>query len=336
MGIADLQEPRWDRQDRQVLWGLQGFRIVTWNLARNETTVVKDFGQDPIIGKLIEAESDLYRITTKDEGEPSCDNRYWALALQGANDDHRLRYVFCWDRQQDRVLGVHLIAAQDRNVDWVGMSPLGNWVLIAGEFDNTGKLTGTQLADRSLTRFHRLDYSAGHSDVGLDTKGREVLVMQNIRTDYIDLLPLDEKTLPILEAGGSYDGTNRTRLVRLHYTSDSPVAFSSGVHVSCNTPGWAVVSTYTEPGAMAQNWLDRKVVLVRLDPNEPEVYYLAHVDNTTSSYWEETQAAITNDGSTVVWASNGGRTAGRECFLVRLRLPITQNTEQGAPNGDVK
>ncbi len=159
--------------------------------------------------------------------------------------------------------------------------------------------------------------------MGLDSRGREVIVMQNGRTDYVDLLPLDEKTLPILEAGGSYEGTHRVPLVRLHYASDSPVGFESGVHISCNAPGWAVVSTYTEPNVKARNWLDRKIILVRLDPDQPAAYYLAQVYNTTGSYWEETQATISNDGSKVIWASNWGQEVGKErCGVMQADVPI--------------
>jgi hypothetical protein len=319
---VDLEEPRWDPNDANVIWGLRDFHIVTLEVTTGKTTVVKNFARDPVIGPLTKTEPDLYRVTTKGEGESSSDKRYWALLLQGAKDDHRLRYVFCWDRQLDRVLGVHRIALEDRNVDWVGMSPLGTWVIIGSEFDNTGKLIGPQLADRALTRFHRIDYSGGHADVGLDSRGREVIVMQNSRTDFVDLLPLDEKTLPILEAGGSYAGTKRTPLVRLHYASDSSDGFESGVHISCNAPGWAVISTYTAPDAKARNWLDRKIILVRLDTDKPAAYYLAQVHNTTASYWEETQATITNDGAKVVWAANWGREVGKErCWVMQAEVP---------------
>jgi len=64
------------------------------------------------------------------------------------------------------------------------------------------------IADRSLKRFHRIDYSTAHSDTALDTDGHEVLVMQNVRTDYIDMIPLSWETKPILESGGTYQGTH--------------------------------------------------------------------------------------------------------------------------------
>ena len=141
-------------------------------------------------------------------------------------------------------------------------------------------------------------------------------------TDYIDLIPIDLQTQPILEAVGSYDNTNRTPLVRLFYSDESPYGLRSGVHISCNVPGYCVVSTYIEPGQPEQNWLDRTMVIVKLDGQNPQAYYLAKLLNTTGSYWEETHATITNDGSKIVWASNWGKNVGHEhVFLMQLDMP---------------
>ena len=86
------------------------------------------------------------------------------------------------------------------------MSPLGNWVLVGGDSYNGGNLVGLTMANKELTQFHRLDYATAHSDVGLDVNGAEVIVMQNVRTDYIDLIPIDWNTQPILEVGGRLRG----------------------------------------------------------------------------------------------------------------------------------
>jgi len=319
---VDLEEPRWDREDRNLLWGTQGFRILTVDVASGRTTTIKDFAADPKTGPLIRSEADLYRITMKDEGESSLDKRYWAFALQGSKDDYRFRYLLTWDRKTGQVLGLYKVSAEEREIDWVGMSPLGNWVLISADAVNKGRLVGVQIADKTLTRFHRIDYSGAHGDVGLDVAGREVLVTQNTRTDHIDMLPLDLKTKPILENGGSYEGTNRTPLVRLFCASESPVGLNSAVHMSCNAPGWCVVSTYIEPNVKEQNWLDRSIILVRLDPRKPQAFYLAKIHNTTKVYWEETHASISNDGSKVVWAANWDQNVGKEqCFLMQLDVP---------------
>ncbi len=320
---VDLEEPRWDPENRDLLWGTRDFSILTLNVANGQTTTIKDFAADPQIGPLLRSEQDLYRITMKDEGESSRDKRYWALAIQGSQDDYRLRYLFTWDGKADQILGLVKVSREEKEIDWIGMSPLGNWVLISAEATNKGRLAGVQIADKRFSRFHRIDFSGAHGDVGTDTAGREVLVTQNPRTDHIDMVPLDEKTLPILESEGRYEGTGRTPLVRLLYASDSPHGFNCGVHISCNAPGWCVVSTYAEPGVKEQNWLDRSIVLVRLDPRNPQAFYLAKIHNTTTTYWEETHGAISSDGSKVVWAANWDQNPGREqCYLMQLDLDL--------------
>jgi hypothetical protein len=318
-----LEEPRWDPLNPNLIWGVYEFSIKTIQVLTGEVTTVKDFSQDPVVGPVI-ANEHVYRITMKDEGESSVDKRYWAFFLQGDDrEDYNQRFIFSWDKNTDTVLGVYEIPENEINLDWVGMSPLGNYVLIGGDYDNGTNLSGLTMANRELTRFHRLDYATGHSDVGLDSEGGEVIVMQNIKTDHVDLIPIDWNTKPILEDNGGYEGTNRTPLVRLYYASEDPNGLATGgIHVSCNTPGYCVVSTHQEQGMPERNWLDRTNILVKLDRDHPRAFYLSKVYNTWSSYWEETHAAITNDGSKVVWASNWGRNIGQDqVFLMQLDMP---------------
>jgi hypothetical protein len=229
--------------------------------------------------------------------------------LQGDEQvDYHQLYIFTWDAIKDSVLGVYKIAPNEVEVDYVGMSPLGNWVIIGGDPWNGGNLVGQVMANIELTQFHIFG-SIGHSDVGIDTDGNEVLVGQNTETDYIDLMPFNFNTQSI-------------PLVRLFYANDSPYGMQSGVHISCNVPGYCVVSTYIEPGLQEQNWLDRSIILIKLDRQNPQAFYLAKIYNTTGSYWEETHATISKDGSKVVWASNWNQNVGLEhIFLMQLNMP---------------
>ncbi len=301
--VSGLAEPRWDPDDPWYLWGIAGFRIVRVNVVSGEEEMIRDFARHPAISPLLSREPDLYRVTTKDEGEASADFRYWALMIQGTAQDYRPRYIFCWDRYSDQVLGLYRVRPEESDIDWVGMSVKGNWVIVGGMETNGGNLAGCVIADRGLTAFHRVDYTTSHGDVGLDAHGNEVLVMQNSRTDYIDMIHLDLRTRPVEEADG-YEGSGHTRLVRLYYDHESSVGFNSGVHISCNAPGLCLVSTHIGPGIPELNWLDRTNALVRLDTEDPRAYYLSKIYNTTTEYWEETHGSITADGSRVVWASN--------------------------------
>ncbi|MCC6797101.1 MAG: hypothetical protein IT366_18435 [Candidatus Hydrogenedentes bacterium] len=317
----DFEEPRWDGADPRVIWGTRDFSILRMNVDSWDVSVVKDFTTDPVIGPILKSEPDLYRITMKDEGEASLDRRYWAFIVQGAQDDYRARYILVWDRTDDKVIGLMKLAETQSRIDWVGMSPKGTWVIVGSDHDNGSPLAGLVMLDRALKRAHPLHYSTGHADVGIDATGREVVVMQNAQTDFIDLIPLDEMTKSI-PPGGSYEGTNHVPLLRLFYASDSTAGFNSGVHISCNYAGWCVVSTHIEPGVAEKNWLDRSIVLVRLDPSQPRAYYVAKVHGTCSAYWEETHAAISADGARIVWATNWNQNVGQEkVWLVECPLP---------------
>jgi hypothetical protein len=319
--IAEGAEPRWDPADPKLLWFLRDFCILQLNTETKQETVVKDFSKDPLLKPILKRERDLYRITTKDEGETSLDKRYWALCLQGANQDYRLRYLFTWDRTADKILALHKLTQKEADlIDWVGMSPRGTWVLI-GSGAGKGNFAGLSIVDKGLKSFHRLASETAHSDVGLDARGNEVIVMQNNRTDHIDLIPLDPATQPV-ESPEGYAKSTIKPLIRLFYAEDSPDGLGSGVHISCNHAGYCLVSTVTEPRHPEKNWLDRTITLVRLDPQKPRVFYLAKVYNTSGAYWEETHGSITNDGRKAVWASNWGQHVGQEkAFLMVLDLP---------------
>ena len=311
----DIEEPRWDPVDPDVVWGIDEFRLLTIGVAAAETILIKDFASDATIGPVLGANPDLYRITRHFEGESSRDKRYWVFALQGTNDDYRDRYLFTWDRERDEVLGLYELAAGESLIDWVGMSPLGTWVVIGGDFDNGGGIgPGLRIVNQEFTSpFHQLAHATAHADVGLDSDGNEVIVMQNTETDRVELFPLEPDAEPI-------------PLINLFYSAESPIGFNCGIHVSCNAPGYCVVSTEVEAGVPEQNWLDRTITLIQLDRDEPRLFHLAKVYGSTGAYWEETQATITNDGSRVIWATNWNRNVGDErVWVMELGLPIRES-----------
>lgn len=330
--LTDLSEVRWDQTDPQAVWGFRAFSLIRFNVLTGQETLIKDFAADPAIAPILQANPHLYRITCKDEGEASRDHRFWALGLQNGADpaqpawDYLIKYLLTWDRQQDKILGVYQLSlAQSETLDWVGMSPLGNWVIIgAASRDGVPPNWGLVMASKDFSVLHLLHPNTGHADVGLDARGREVIVMQNAQTDYIDLIPLDLRSRPVTTPADYANNLIRP-LVRLFYASGSPQGLNSGVHISCNYPGYAVVSTHIAPNTPEQNWLDRSNILVRLDPDKPRAVYLAKLYNTTQQYWEETQATITTDGRRVIWVDNWGESVPEpqppQLTLTQLTMP---------------
>jgi hypothetical protein len=329
--INNLAELRWDRNDPEVLWGVRDFSIITVNVQTGAEVVIKDFTLDATIGPILTAHPYLWRITMKDEGEASRDRRFWALALQNGDDpahpeeSYIVKYLFSWDRLQNKVLGVYpMPLAEGESLDWVGMSPLGNWVIIGGEPEGGGNTGGLVMANKEFTQFHKIGYATGHADVGLDIQGNEVVVMQNSQTDYIDLIPINMNSKVVMNLA-DYNHNLVKPMVRLYYDSSSPLGLNSGVHISCNYPGYCVISTHIPPGLPEQNWLDRCIILVRLERDKFPAYYLAKIYNTTQQYLEETHAAITDDGAKVVWASNWGLSVPDpqppNLFVMQLDMP---------------
>lgn len=246
------------------------------------------------------------------EGEASYDNKVWAFLAKEQGGSGRENIV-TWNNETQQVLGTYELTTREKNnIDWVGMSAKGNYVLVGGldyaANEATQNITGLTMASTDLSRFHRLDYTTAHADVTLDSNGNEVVVMQNTRTDNIDLIPIDWETKAITEiplsGEDAYAGTNRTALVDLNYDDHSDVGFNGGVHISGNFDGYVLISTTIDAGIAEENWLDRSIVLVKLDTENPEATLLSKIYNTTEAYWQETHGTISNDGTKVLWAAN--------------------------------
>ncbi|MBN1620695.1 hypothetical protein JW890_08225, partial [candidate division WOR-3 bacterium] len=71
-----LSEPRWDTQNENIIWGIDEYKIMTFNVSTGALITIKNFETDPVISPLINA-GDVFRITMNDEGEASHDKRYW-------------------------------------------------------------------------------------------------------------------------------------------------------------------------------------------------------------------------------------------------------------------
>jgi len=304
-------DPRWDSSNPDLLYFSEETRLMACNVRTGEQALVHDFAAD-FPGQSLAA------VWTRWEGSPSLDGRYWGLMAE--DQDWQTVALLVYDQQMDRVIAKRELSNR-LELDSVSISPLGNYFLAycdnycqPGQLGSDAHPCGLMVYDRNLSNGRGLLRIIGHSDAALDAQGREVLVFQDIDTDYISVLDL---------ASG--------KVTRLW-----PIDFSHtaiGLHFSGRAfrrPGWVVVSTH-DGDPHAYTWMDDQVFAVELMPGG-RVVRLVHthslVDETQEhDYWAEPQASANRDLTRVLFTSNWGRSGTGQVEMFMVELPPDWSTQ---------
>lgn len=277
-------EPRWDPVDPQRFFFLCQMSLRVYDVARDSVWIVRDFAADF---------PGAYAITTGSEGDASLDRRRWAFMV--VNESFEMMSVFVYDRTTNAIIGRKDNSFIDA-INWVGMSMNGGHCIIGYE-----NLNYPDVFSPDLTSSISLPSGAnGHGDLALDAAGRDVLVYQNVATDYISMAALESGT--------------ETPLIEIPFSVNPDI----GMHVSGNcaaVPGWALISTYgsrNPPPGETHSWMDAQLFLVELKA-DPRVYRVAHTHAYTSlnfedekNYFAEAFASINSSGTRVHFGSNWG------------------------------
>lgn len=298
-------EPRWDSKDPNLLYFLDETRLMAFYISEDEYRVLHDFSLD-FPGQQLSA------VWTRYEGSPSLDNRYWGLM---AEDQDWLTFAYLiYDLQEEKIISMRNLTERIE-VDSVTISPLGSFFLAYlddycewDQLGNDNTPCGLMVYDRDLEHGRGLLRIVGHSDVALDAQGNEVLVYQDIDTDFISMLNL---------ASGEI-----TPLWPINFTY-SPIGF----HFSgrgYELPGWVIVSTYSgsQPAA---TWMDDQVFALELK-SEGRVVRLAHThslvdENQDHDYWAEPHASVNQAFTRVIFTTNWGRSGTGEVETYIIELP---------------
>ncbi len=323
--IGDLPigaEPRWDAVDPNLVYYTDETRLMSYDVASGDDTTVRDFAED-LPGQTVLA------VWTRYEGRPSRDAGTWGLM---AEDEEWLPAAFLvYDRLADEVTvrDMRGVPGVEDDVDHVTISPLGTYYLAS--FDRTcepgtgrgddAHPCGLMVYDRDLTNGRSLLRVIGHYDTALDAEGREVIVYQSIDTDEIAMLDLENGAI--------------TPLWPIDF-SQTPIGFHfSGL--AYDTPGWALVSTYSGGYPDAYTWMDDQVFAVELKESG-RVVRLAHThslvdEDQEHDYWAEPQATVNRDFTRVLFTSNWGRSGSEsvEMFLIELPRGWTDGEGEGTP-----
>jgi hypothetical protein len=282
---------------------------MSYNIQTAQQEVLHDFASD-FSGQ------DIVAVWTRYEGRPSSDGQYWGLM---AEDQEWIPVAFLiYNLQTDQVTirDMRGVPAMQDDVDHVTISPLGTYFIASfdrycefGQPGDDAHPCGLMVYDRDLTNGRNLLRIIGHYDLALDSQGREVILYQDIDTDYISLLDLETGQV--------------TSLFPIDF-SHSAIGFHFSGH-AFDQPGWALVSTYNGGHPTDATWMDDQVFAVELKAGG-KVVRLAHThslvdEDQDHDYWAEPHASVNRDFSRVVFTSNWGRSGTGEVEMFLIDLP---------------
>jgi hypothetical protein len=303
--LPSMNDPRWSNLDPNLIYFIGELSLMSYKLNTGEQQLVHDFsGGFP--------GQDIVMVWTRWEGNPSIDDRYWALM---AEDQDWMTVAFIvYDLERDQVIS-HMAIHPAADVDSVTMSPLGNYFLAQFEFceygsmGNAGRPCGLMVYDRDLNNPRGLLRNVGHSDLALDANGKEIFFYQDQDRDQIAILDLE--TGEIIEL----------------FPIDFTYCNGCGMHFSglgYQLPGWGLIS-YFDADPITRIWMDDHIFAVELKPGGQVVRFAQHhslVDpNQELDYWAEPHASVNRNFSRIVFTSNWGRSGTGEVEMYLIQLP---------------
>jgi hypothetical protein len=203
--------------------------------------------------------------------------------------------------------------------DWVGVSSLGNYLMVQWVRDGTERCSGLESFDTETGAFLGRAYDGHqHGDLGLLSDGiTEVFVTTALASPEDGNFPaLVYHRLP---------GTSTVQPFDFLRT----IPWGDGGHISCQgPPGVCAISSY-ETG---RNF-DHEVYLQYLDGS---AQHLVKHQSSSCGYWVQPRASISRDGSFVVFASDwaqviGGNSCGGGNDFGRGEAYIIQVTNTNPP-----
>ncbi|MFC5471172.1 hypothetical protein ACFPPD_21015 [Cohnella suwonensis] len=290
-GVADT-EPQWHPTNPNILyylgdWGLDR-KLYSIDVTANPITptVVADFV--PLIANGTLPWPTCAGVTTKTEGSPSADGRYWAFVCSDASWN-KLGY-FTWDNQTKTVIATITSTAANGlgAADHVSMSPSGNNVVIS--VHNSAGTTGAVQYTRNLQFVRKLADSGEHSDIALLPNGNDAYVSIDYENGEVYFVDMGTGVKTVLFNIWEVSG------------ADTAIHFSGKAY---NKPGWVLVSTY-QHGSPVQ-WFNDKVFALELTAN-PRIYPLAHNHVAqmpqSQTYWMAPKAVPNRDFTKVLFNTN--------------------------------
>ncbi len=281
IGSGEELEPRWDAAAPNLFYYIYNAELRGYDISADTFTLVHDFKADYPQASF---------ISTKTEGGPSLDGRFWCFMVE--DSVFNTLAVVVYERDTDSIIGAK--TGFPDAINWVSMDESGRHCVVGYESNVC------QAFPPDFSRTVQMPSGAsGHMDVALTQNSTDVIVYQNNTTDWIAMADLDSDV--------------ETPLVEIPFN----VIADIGLHMSGNcaaVPGWALISTSgarNAPSGQAHSWMDNLLFMVELDAS-PKVVKIAETrcytgENPVPNYFAETYAAINRASTRIIFGSNWGR-----------------------------
>lgn len=284
LSTAGEPEGSWHPTDPDLLFYRSGNEVGILSLRAGQSATLMSFPQ-------------YHSISTREEGRPSDDWRYFAFIGYHDSSFSSADLVVA-DLVEKRILAT----LPDAGIpDWISMSPSGRYVVamwVTGE--------GTRVYNRdnlSVLRLAFHDYA--HADFALDGEDNEVILYHGTSSRQIQ--ELGAPSGAALAMSRLSDG-KKTLLLEIPWEI---TPHFSGL-ASRTHPGWVLVSTYTSVETAPQPF-SREIFWLKLDGSgaarriahhhSDQAFHVGPSGEEEKDYFSEPQATSSWDGNIVLFSS---------------------------------
>ncbi|MBK5256239.1 MAG: hypothetical protein JJE39_09430, partial [Vicinamibacteria bacterium] len=281
--VNTAAEPRWSRSDPDALYYVSGNALMKLAVAARTSSLVRRFDEYPA-------------IRGRGESDISPDGDHFVFAGDEppgpSSPGTSNRYVFVYEISTDTKGPVLDTAGHDYDDLYIASD---NSVALGWLPTGTGRFTGVELFDRNMVFKRQLTHALGHMHLTRDVNGDDVLIWNNSN----DALPI-----------ACQNGIVKVRLSDALQTCLLELDWSLAVHITApDGHGWVFVGTYDplDPRATLPGWktYTNEILQVKLDGTETR-RLLHHRSRQTDRYGYQPRAAVSRDGSRLVFTSNYG------------------------------
>ena len=209
--------------------------------------------------------------------------------------------------------------------DWVGVSPLGNYLIVQWAAAGPGRCEGLESYDIETGAYvgHVAD-GHPHADMTVLADGTTEVFVTNELSG-----PAVGESFVGGEPAGAEDRSNPALAYRelpgpatgesaVHYLYS--IDYGGFEHISCRGPqGFCLVTGYPSPENGARDPLEDEIYLIQLDGGG--VTRLAHHHSSGADYYSQPRATFSADGRYVVFDSDWDDPQTTYAFLIRLPEP---------------